>query len=360
MDTLDEKNHVFNIRLAKIMGLYQILDPGTIKCRGKNIYHIAVASIVLYSCAVLMMLNVSGLYYWTVNMPISVDYFWKAEIMVFICYKMWIVVHRSDDIWNCLSVTRYGLTSSGHRNNGHNNIIILDCWRERSVWLTTVLAVAYLSALAVFIGSTLACSGELITIKNHDGTSSQYHQNVLNFYLIVSDDTYNAHYITFYIVETFSVVLLTILFLIFDVLLVTLCLAMYGQMQMICVAFQSVGHEPLHDHPSPSDYTDEKKKIPNKHDLIYDELITIIKDHQAVMEKYKDILAIISRVMLLQVFVSLFMLIMPWFILIMSFSDVDRCSDSKVVIKNIIGSIPTFTFQILMLCYLFENLHNQK
>lgn len=36
----------------------------------------------------------------------------------------------------------------------------------------------------------------------------------------------------------------------------------------------------------------------------------------------------------------------------------DRILDSKVVIKSIIGSIPTFTFQILMLCYLFENLHN--
>jgi len=106
MDILDFKNHVFNIRLAKIIGLYQMLDPGTIKFCGTNIYHIAVASIVLYSCAVSIMLNVSGLYYWTANMPISLDYFWKAEIMVFIlCYKMWIVVHRSDDIWNCLSVT---------------------------------------------------------------------------------------------------------------------------------------------------------------------------------------------------------------------------------------------------------------
>jgi len=258
MDILEDKNHVFNIRLAKIIGLYQILDPGAIKCRGKNIYHIAVVSIVLYSCAVSMMLNVCGLYYWKVNMPISVDYFWKAEIIVFLLYKTWIIVHRSDDTWNCLSVTRYGFTSFGHRNNRHNNniIIILDCWRERSVRLTTGLAVAYLSALAVFFGSTLACSGELITIKNHDGTSSQYHQNVLNFYLIVSDDAYNAHYNTFYMVETFSVASLAILFLIFDVLLITLCLAMYGQMQMICVAFQSVGHESLHDSPSPSgEYT---------------------------------------------------------------------------------------------------------
>jgi len=32
------------------------------------------------------------------------------------------------------------------------------------------------------------------------------------------------------------------------------------------------------------DCRDEKEKLPNKHDLIYDELNTIIMDHQAVMK----------------------------------------------------------------------------
>lgn len=34
----------------------------------------------------------------------------------------------------------------------------------------------------------------------------------------------------------------------------------------------------------PIDCGDEKNKLPNEHDLIYDELKTIILDHQAVMK----------------------------------------------------------------------------
>jgi len=40
MDIQDEKNYVFNIRLAKLIGLYQMLNPGTKKCRGQKVYHI--------------------------------------------------------------------------------------------------------------------------------------------------------------------------------------------------------------------------------------------------------------------------------------------------------------------------------
>lgn len=243
MDTLEEKNHVFNVRLAKLIGLYQILDPGTVKCRGKNIYHIIVALIVLYSCIVSMILNVSGLYYFTSNMYLSVDFFWKAECVMLICYKMWIIVHHSNDFWNCLSITRYSFTSFCHQDR-HK---ILEVCRKRSVLLTTVFTIAYLSSIIFYISSTLVCSNELITIKNRDGSFMQYRLNVFNFYLIVSDSTYNSHYNTFYIVEAFSIISLAMLFIIFDVLLVTLCLAVCCQMKMVCIAFKSLGHESFHD-----------------------------------------------------------------------------------------------------------------
>jgi len=98
MDFLDENNHVFNIWLAKRVGLYQMLDPGTARHRGKNVYHIAMTFIVLYLSVIAAMMNVSGIYYWKDNMPISIDYFWKAEAFLFVFYKMWIIVYRSIDI----------------------------------------------------------------------------------------------------------------------------------------------------------------------------------------------------------------------------------------------------------------------
>lgn len=57
-----------------------------------------------------------------------------------------------------------------------------------------------------------------------DGSVGNYHQNLVNLYFLVTDNTYNAHYETFYFIESLYTTCLAILFLVFDILLVTLCL----------------------------------------------------------------------------------------------------------------------------------------
>jgi len=247
MNIQNEKNHVLNIKLAKLIGLYQTLDPGTVKYLRKNVYHIVMACIMLYMCVGSMILSLSGFYYWTVNMPISIDYIWKAVTSFYLIYKLWIIIRHSDDIWNCLSITRYGFTTFSNRNR-----YILDRWRGRSVWLTTIYAVTYYLMLAFYLGGTLVYRKDIFLVKNLDGSVGFYRQNVLNYYHIVSDETYNAHYYTFYFFETLQIALMILFYLIFDTLLVTLCFAICGQMQMICSAFESVGHKPLCDANSPS------------------------------------------------------------------------------------------------------------
>jgi len=94
-----------------------------------------------------------------------------------------------------------------------------------------------------------------ITGQKSRGSVGFYRQNVMNFYLIVSDETYNANYNTFYIFEALYLTTLVMSFLIFDIVLVTLCIALCSQMQMICSAFKSVGHKSLYDsHSSTGEY----------------------------------------------------------------------------------------------------------
>ncbi|XP_026822396.1 uncharacterized protein LOC113560608 [Rhopalosiphum maidis] len=240
MDVLDENNYMLNIRLAKRIGLYQILNPETRKFRGQNVYHVVVAFIALYLCVISMILNVSGVYYWTNNMPISVDYFWKAQTAMFSIYKIWTVVHYSDDLWSCLSITRYDFTAFSLRNRH-----VVDRWRVRTVWYTAVLTSMYGSSTVIYEISTLIFREDIIQMKNYDGLVGSYRQNVMNLYLIVSDETYNAYYFAFYFVEALFVILLTMLFIVYDILLVTVCFAICGQIQMICSAFESVGHKSI-------------------------------------------------------------------------------------------------------------------
>ncbi|XP_060868354.1 uncharacterized protein LOC132943398 [Metopolophium dirhodum] len=356
MDIQNEKHHVFNIRLANFIGLYQILDPGTIRFRGRNVYQIFVAFFVLYTAVISMALFVDCLHLWTYNMSMSLLDCFVATNSFYACYKMWIVIYRSNDIWDCLSITRYGFTSFINRKrNGHD---ILDLWRSRSVWYTSLLASAYVSSVVIFTLGFLAFGNALIPIKNHDGSFGDYRQNILNLYFLLSDETYN----TFFVIEMLFTVAIASFILVFDTLLLTLCLAICCHMQMVCTAFKSVNHKSLSDcsHSSSIDNNDEKQIISNKHDLIYDELIKIIMDHQAVIKKFELFLNIFERVMLSHIFVSSISLIILWFNLIMKiFNDSTLAIYGDTTIKTIVA-IPTVLFQIFMACYLFESVHNQK
>ncbi|XP_060866633.1 uncharacterized protein LOC132942339 [Metopolophium dirhodum] len=359
MDIQNEKHHVFNIRLANLTGLYQILDPGALKCRGRNVYQIFVAFFMLYSLVISVVLFASFLHLWTYNTSMSLLDFFIATNSFYVSYKMCIVIYHSNDIWDCLSITRYGFTSLINRKrNGHDT---LDRWRARSVWYTSLLAVSYCWSMVFYVGCPLAFGASVIPIKNYDGSIGDYRQNVLNLYFFASDETYNEYYNTFFVVEALFIIGMTIVFIIFDTLLVTLCLATCCQMQMICAAFESVNHKSLGDSlSSVIDNTGEKYIISNEHELIYDELITIIIDHQAVIKKFELFLNIFERVMLTHIFISSISLIILWFNLITSFfNDGTFRISGDAAVKTIV-LIPSFLFQIFMTCYLFDYIHNQK
>ncbi|XP_060873805.1 uncharacterized protein LOC132947516, partial [Metopolophium dirhodum] len=356
MDIWNENNHVYNIRLAKLSGVFQLLNTASIKFLGRNVYHILMTIIMLFVCAVAMVLIVSSPYYWSDDILVGVDYGWKGIAALYLSFKVWNIVYHSDDIWDCLTVTRYDFTSQSLRNRH-----ILDHWRERSVWITNKIAIMYLMALVFFACNSLLFCDDISTVKNHDGSVGNYRQNIFNLYLIVTDETYNAHYYTFYFVELFFVVCLVMLSFVFDFLLATLCLAVSCQLQMIKASFASVGYKSLSDPHTPIiGNKDERKNLSNEHDLIYDEIISIIKDHQAVMKKYYELLIIFKRLMLLQVFYSSISLIVIWVIFIMIFKTEDKFIASEVTTVKMICAIPTISYQLIIVCYLFDNLHKQK
>ncbi|XP_060857454.1 uncharacterized protein LOC132935036 isoform X1 [Metopolophium dirhodum] len=356
MDIRNEKNHIFNIKFTKLIGLYQMVDPNSIKCRGRNIYHVVMWCVMLYVFIVSMILVLSGLYNWSVNIPISIDYICKAVNTFYLTYKMCVIIRHSNTIWNCLSITRYDFTSFSNRNKH-----ILDHWRERLTWFMTMYTTMYFTAIVNYSVATLAFSEVKSPVRNHEGSIEYYRMNNMNFYLIASEDTYNSHYNKFYFIETLFVFITAMFFLLFDLLLVILCFGMSCQLEMICSAYESVGHKSLRDQHSSIYSTDENKnKSSNDHDLIYEELKTIIMDHQVVMKKYEDILAFFQRVILLNIFVSSFTVILLCFTVIMSFSNNERFKTSDIIVKKMMCIIPSILFQIYMVCYLFGSIHAQK
>jgi len=109
----------------------------------------------------------------------------------------------------------------------------------------------YITAATIFALIPFAIGEDKLPVKSHDGSIGYYRLSVMNFYLIASDETYNAHYSMFFFAEGLSTCMLVLTFIIFDILLVTLCVGICCQMQMISSAFELVGYKSPRDHNPP-------------------------------------------------------------------------------------------------------------
>lgn len=238
MRNRDDKKQIFNLLLAKSLGVYQMLDPNTEKYLGRhNVYRCVFIMLVFYNCLISMTAFLNGLYYWSNHTMESIFYFGMGLNILYISYKMCLLLNNSKEIWDCLSITQYDFMTYGHRDRR-----ILDFWRKRSIGITYIITIILFLFTCFYVMYPLIFSGRFVVMKNHDGSSSNYRLNVLNLCSFIPEQTYNTHYNVFYIIETVSCVFSIFCSLAFDLNLMTLCLAITCQLEMIFSAFKSVTH----------------------------------------------------------------------------------------------------------------------
>lgn len=226
-----------NTTLAKLLGLHQILNPKSAKLCGFNVYHMIFGSFISYLILVSVMMCITGLYYWTNHRTEAILHFGTMEIYLFTCYKMSILIRKSRKIWECFSITFFDFTPYG----GCRDARLLEMWRYRIILITSAYAIASFFATLVFVSSPAIFRNGLTTMKSLDGSQGKYRMNLLNLYAMWSAETYNIHFDIFYLVEVTSLVSFVFIDVMFDTLMITLCLAFVCQLQMINAAFESSG-----------------------------------------------------------------------------------------------------------------------
>lgn len=253
MNTGNEEKLIFNTALAKIIGFYHMLNPETIKYRGFNIFHsIITAFLVFYSSPITMVMYLNGFYYWANNPTASILYLIITSYCIFLSYKMIVIIYHSENIWNCMEITRFDFLSYRFYNKS-----ILEKWRTTSIKITNIYSTMIVLAFFCFITSPLLFADSYYTIKNHDGSISKYRLSVFNLYSLLSSETLNKYFIMFYSIEVLYCCVYVTVFILFDLILVTLCLAMTCQLQMISQAFESIGQK-FNIHPSSKYHTKDR------------------------------------------------------------------------------------------------------
>lgn len=236
MEPKCDEEYIFNLKLARLVGINRILDPNTTKLFGYNAMHIIIVFFVLFVSTSSMLCPI-GLYYLTNDVTAFIFYLGCVINLLLSCYKIINVLYYSEDLWKCIEITSIKFISYKG-----NNMSIMKNWRLRSIRVSYICFTIVFAAWFCWSLSPCAFKKTTIKIKNLDGSYNYYRMNIFNIYLLVSDETYNNHFNIFYFIEIINGVCFFYFTIIYDILMITMCFAISCQLEAIYKSFKFLGY----------------------------------------------------------------------------------------------------------------------
>lgn len=254
MNASNDINCIINWKLATVIGLRTILNPKTIKIRGRNVFQIFLVFGFVLPAIIISSSLICGIYRWKSDINNVALYAGYSAHTLFSCYLIMSVFYNSSKLWeyfNSLSGLNFGMYPHYKKN-------IFKKWRVRSTRLSLALVILYIcsSIVWILISSVLYSNNYVVKLKNGEDSWDVYQFNILNFYFFVSDRTYNKLYNIFYSLELIVSFEYTIALVLFDFIVITMCVMFCCQLERISDAIQSLGEKVISKNSIKSKYTD--------------------------------------------------------------------------------------------------------
>lgn len=236
MDAKNKQHRNFIYKLARCVGLYQMLNPDSITIYGYNVYHI-VSTVLLCVFISVMILYLITLY----SALHDIDEFMNVLLVTMTfwgsIYKSWIILRNSRKIWDCFNVTKLDILSYQRYDRD-----IFKNWSRRSMRLSYVFVVVLTLGTIFWALNPLIFQNTYIVSQNIDGSFNRYRMNINNLNFMVSDITYNKYFYVYYFIEIiiFSIFLWNLIMA--YLIMTTLCHAYCSQLETICEGIESLGH----------------------------------------------------------------------------------------------------------------------
>lgn len=236
MNTPVDEDYVFNFKLSKWVGLYQILDPTAAKLYDHNVYHIIVIIFSVYICSISAMCPIC-LYYLTNDAIAFSFYFGSVEQFLFAVFKILRVVYHSKDLWKCITNTSFKTMSYGRHSR-----IIFERWQAYSTKIAISYTVLVCVVLLIWMSNPFVFNTTMISVKNLDSSYSNYRLNIFNVSAPISDRVYNRYFILFYIMDFIILIAYLFFITIYDICMVMICCALSCQLETINESLRTLGH----------------------------------------------------------------------------------------------------------------------
>lgn len=247
MDLVKTKSYTFNYNLANIIGLNLILNSKTIKILGYKVNHIIIILFLLAFLTITVTCSI-GLYYFRNDIFISFLFIGYISNHAFVSYKIMNIKYNSRDLWKIINISSLDFMAYKHYNRN-----VFEKWKKLSIRVTYLQTFMSLFALIVWGFSAILLKNEILTIKNINGSIQRFRMNISNLCIFLSSDTYNDNFSIFYLLEILILICYLYCILIFDIVMISICLALSCDLDLISKAIESLGY--ISHSPTTSKYS---------------------------------------------------------------------------------------------------------
>nr|UMT69224.1 odorant receptor 25 [Myzus persicae] len=318
----NEDNLMINMRLMKKTGFYQLLDSRSLKVFGHNVFKcMSVVQIsILLSIAVIFVLNI---YYFSDDINTVMMYSMLITSDVLSILKLYYILQNSDTIWNCIQ-----LTSIDDLSYKYHDRRILEEGRLKSKSYSLLIIFMWMYLIISWGMAPLFVTNYFLTVEVNNQIH-RYRFNVLNYVFPATDQFYNDNFVFYYCVELLTLVLWGHCTMNFDILLLSMIITFKYQLKTVANSFKSI-----------SDYK------------------SLIYDHQRVIENMRNIYRVFRPVVLTQLASeSVIIMLLSCITMMNYFNGMSLLSAMNL---RLFAAISTFTFHIYVICYLFDDVNEQK
>lgn len=237
-DQYDE-DIMIDMKLLKIIGLYQILSSNTVKLFGYNIYRfISVIQLIIYLMALIVI--ILNLYYYTNDIFGMANYFILVANYLLASVKIYNIIKNADRFWSCIQSTSVKYLSYKYHNNR-----TLQMGRTKSKLFSMFFIFSWIAGVVGWFLSPYFIRTHKLEVKVNNETY-YYRYGIINLIYPVTDQFYNDHYLSYYIMEMTLGILWCHSTLIFDVLTISICVTLSYQLKTIANSYSSFGDK--HNH----------------------------------------------------------------------------------------------------------------
>lgn len=227
-----EENSMISMKIMKSIGIYQMTSPKTQRVFGDNITKLFFIIQLVIMCIYFLMI-VINMHYFTNDLIYVVNYlnFFVADLLIVL--KMYNLMKNYDRISNFIKTTSIDYFSYKYHSRD-----ILKNGKKQSKYYANLNMCVWISATLIWIISpifTNKLSDDII----QSNEVYYYRSNILQFVYPATGKFYNVYFIMYYIFECIIFVIWVHSDIIFDYLMITICIVIMFQLNTIVHSYSS-------------------------------------------------------------------------------------------------------------------------